>query len=181
MLDLLIHGGKVVTPNGPGLWDVGVANGKIAVVAAPEVLQHMQAARTLDASGKLVIPGGIDPHIHCSWPVNPGLDGTPPEFSAGPEQVLHERGATAKLPNPESFAVWFFRAMNGRGEMLFGGAKTKVDPLHLYKLSAGVLTDLGDDPALLKAGVLDNAGRIIGFDGRSSVYWDASRGRLSVS
>ena len=87
MLDLIIRGGKVVTPNGAGLWDVGIADGKIAVVAAPEVLQNMQAARTLDASGKIVIPGGIDPHIHCSWPVNPGLDGTEPVFSAGPEQV----------------------------------------------------------------------------------------------
>ena len=87
MLDLVIRGGNVVTPNGAGLWDVAVANGKIAAVAAPEVLRNVQSARTLDATGKLVIPGGIDPHIHCSWPVNPGLDGTPPVFSAGPEQV----------------------------------------------------------------------------------------------
>ncbi|MGZ8230150.1 MAG: amidohydrolase family protein [Burkholderiales bacterium] len=87
MLDLIIRGGQVVTPNGAGLWDVGVADGRIALVAAPDVLQDVQAARTLDARGKLVIPGGIDPHIHCNWPVNPGLDGTAPVFSAGPEQV----------------------------------------------------------------------------------------------
>jgi dihydropyrimidinase len=87
MLDLMIRGGQVVTPNGAGRWDVGVQDGRIALVAAPDVLQEVQAARTLDARGKLVIPGGIDPHIHCNWPVNPGLDGTPPVFSAGPEQV----------------------------------------------------------------------------------------------
>jgi dihydropyrimidinase len=87
MLDLIVRGGNVVTPNGPGLWDVAVANGRIAAVAAPDVLRNVQAARTLDATGKLVIPGGIDPHIHSSWPVNPGLEGTPVIFSAGPEQV----------------------------------------------------------------------------------------------
>jgi len=87
MLDLVIRGGTVITPNGAGPWDVAIANGRIVAVAAPEVLRDMQAARTLDATGKLVIPGGIDPHIHCSWLVNPGLEGTPPVYSAGPEQV----------------------------------------------------------------------------------------------
>jgi dihydropyrimidinase len=87
MLDLVIRGGNVVTPNGPGFWDVAVSNGKIVAVAAPEVLRDVQAGRTMDATGKLVIPGGIDPHIHASWPVNPGLEGTPTVFSAGPEQV----------------------------------------------------------------------------------------------
>jgi dihydropyrimidinase len=29
-----------------------------------------EAVRYLDAVGKLVIPGGIDPHVHCDWPVH---------------------------------------------------------------------------------------------------------------
>jgi dihydropyrimidinase len=87
MFDLLIRGGNVVTPNGAGFRDVAVANGRIVAVAAPDVLQSVPAGRTIDASGKLVIPGGVDPHIHSNWPVNPGLEGTPAVFSAGPEQV----------------------------------------------------------------------------------------------
>jgi dihydropyrimidinase len=87
MLDLMIRGGNVVTPNGTGFQDIAIENGRIAAVAAPDVLRDVQAARTLDATGKLVIPGGIDPHIHANWPVNPGLEGTPTVFSAGPEQV----------------------------------------------------------------------------------------------
>ena len=28
----------------------------------------MQADKTIDAAGKLVIPGGIDPHVHMQLP-----------------------------------------------------------------------------------------------------------------
>ena len=64
MLDLVIAGGTCVLPSGPTAADIGVAGGKIAMIGAPGSLGA--ATRTVDATGKVVIPGGIDPHIHCS-------------------------------------------------------------------------------------------------------------------
>ena len=63
MLDLIIRGGWVVTPEGAGEMDVGVLGERIAVVASPGAVD-VEARRTIDASGKIVLPGGIEPHTH---------------------------------------------------------------------------------------------------------------------
>ncbi|MBM9465859.1 dihydroorotase [Nakamurella leprariae] len=66
MLDLALIGGTVVTPEGPALLDVGVADGRIAMLSAPGTLP--EATETLDCTGKLVLPGGVDPHVHTNAP-----------------------------------------------------------------------------------------------------------------
>ncbi|MGE0517165.1 MAG: amidohydrolase family protein [Hyphomicrobiaceae bacterium] len=66
MLDIIIRGGDVVTPQGVVKGDVAVKGETIAAVTAPDVLT--EAARTIDAAGKIVIPGGIDPHVHMAHP-----------------------------------------------------------------------------------------------------------------
>jgi dihydropyrimidinase len=102
MLDLVIRGGQVVTPAGVGAWDVGVEGGRIAAVAAPGTLPR-DAGRVIDATGKLVIPGGIDPHVHTHWPI-PALGGGITQ-SAPPSQVSRAaiHGGTTTLVD---FAVW---------------------------------------------------------------------------
>ena len=104
MFDLIIRNGLTVTPQGADLRDIAISGEKIAAITAPQALQ-IPATRTIDASGKLVIPGGIDPHIHCNWPVQPGKDGGPPLLSAGPEIVSRAAlfGGTTTLID---FAVW---------------------------------------------------------------------------
>ncbi|OLT00303.1 hypothetical protein BJF90_36130 [Pseudonocardia sp. CNS-004] len=66
MLDLAITGATVVTPDGPQLLDVGVQGEVTAVLARPGGLPD--AARTIDASALILLPGGIDPHIHTIRP-----------------------------------------------------------------------------------------------------------------
>ena len=103
MLELLIQGGDVVTPEGVARCDVGIAGESIAAIAAPGALLAQSAERTIDAAGRIVMPGGIDPHVHLKhvW-IKP--DGTP-LVTAGPEQVgraaLH--GGTTTLID---FAYW---------------------------------------------------------------------------
>jgi dihydropyrimidinase len=71
MLDLALSGGTVVTPEGPAQLDVGVTDGRIAVLSAPGTLP--EATETLDCTGKLVLPGGVDPHVHTNAPY--GMEG----------------------------------------------------------------------------------------------------------
>ena len=67
MLDLIIHGGEVITPIGVARHDIGVTGEIITAVAGPGALAGVEAARRIDANGKIVMPGGIDPHVHCKW------------------------------------------------------------------------------------------------------------------
>ncbi|MBV9816078.1 MAG: hypothetical protein JO229_10055, partial [Alphaproteobacteria bacterium] len=70
MFDLIITGGQAVMPSGNAeLADIGVSGGKIAAVGAPGTLANIGAARVVDAAGQIVMPGGVDPHIHCSSPI----------------------------------------------------------------------------------------------------------------
>ena len=91
MFDLLITGGTVVTPSEAAVLDIGVQDGRIAAIAAPGTLTD-DATQTLDASGRIVTPGGIEPHAHAAANVRPGahelVAGVP---NAGP--LEHSLGA----------------------------------------------------------------------------------------
>ncbi|MFQ6028941.1 MAG: amidohydrolase family protein [Dehalococcoidia bacterium] len=80
MLDLIIRGGQVVTPWGVGDWDVAVQGERIVAVAAPNTLTD-DVGRVIDATGKVVAPGGIEPHAHISAPImgHGDLRTAPPE------------------------------------------------------------------------------------------------------
>lgn len=67
--DLIIKSGTVVTASDSARCDVGIRDGR--VVALAERLDG--AARTIDASGRLVLPGGIDAHCHLDQPRAQGL------------------------------------------------------------------------------------------------------------
>src|SRR6266404_4893842 len=64
-MKVLIKNGNVVTAVDNYHADVLIENDKVAVIGAKLL---MEADRTIDASGKLVIPGGIDPHTHMELP-----------------------------------------------------------------------------------------------------------------
>src|ERR1700674_3487422 len=86
MFDLIVSGGTAVMPANTEEADIGVSDGKIAAIGAPGSLAAIGAARVVDAAGQIVIPGGVDPHIHAGMPI---LGGPSNEdvFSAGPDQV----------------------------------------------------------------------------------------------
>jgi dihydropyrimidinase len=66
MKDLLIKNGTVVTEDAVGICDVRCSGGKIV-----EVAPHIETgdADTIDAVGKIVIPGGVDVHTHLNLDV----------------------------------------------------------------------------------------------------------------
>ncbi len=64
-MDLIIKNGTIVTAKEQFKADIGVTNGKITAIAAD---LNAPEAKIVDASGKLVLPGGIDAHTHLAMP-----------------------------------------------------------------------------------------------------------------
>ncbi len=86
MLDIVVVGGLAVLPTGAEPADIGIVGEKIVAIGTPGSLAAIGAGRTVDAGGQIVIPGGIDPHVHCRWPiVVPGT--TQHHMTDGPAQV----------------------------------------------------------------------------------------------
>jgi dihydropyrimidinase len=61
-VDTIVKGGVVVNGQAMRQADIAIANGVIAAMG--EVDNTHSAARTIDAHGKYVLPGVIDPHCH---------------------------------------------------------------------------------------------------------------------
>jgi dihydropyrimidinase len=78
--DLVVRGGTVVTAGSSAQCDVGITDGKISQLGGA-----LSAKRELDASGSLVLPGGIDMHVHLSTdePPAPGEPAWVDDFASG--------------------------------------------------------------------------------------------------
>jgi dihydropyrimidinase len=63
-MDLVITNGTLITPDGPFKADVGIEGERIAAIG-----EGLTAPHTLDATGKYVLPGAIDVHVHMQMPV----------------------------------------------------------------------------------------------------------------
>jgi len=62
--ELIIRDGLVVTAVGRAEGDVRIRNGTIAEIGRN--LAAAAGARVIDAKGMLVLPGGVDPHVHLT-------------------------------------------------------------------------------------------------------------------
>src|ERR1700733_14320473 len=83
--DLVVRGGTVVTAGGSGPGDVGIAGGKIVQLGGP-----LRGRREIDASGALVLPGGIDMHVHLArgGPPEPGVPSWTDDFHSGSRAAI---------------------------------------------------------------------------------------------
>src|SRR3954466_10483560 len=67
-MSLLVKGGTVVGPTGTRLADVLVEGERIVALLDPSFTPTITADTVIDATGKYVIPGGIDAHTHMELP-----------------------------------------------------------------------------------------------------------------
>ena len=67
--DLIIANGTIATASDVFSCDVGIRDG--VIVALGHDLG--EASETIDASGHLVLPGGIDSHVHIAQPSGEGI------------------------------------------------------------------------------------------------------------
>jgi dihydropyrimidinase len=83
--DLVVRGGTVVTAGSSGECDLGISGGQIVQLGGP-----LRGRKEIDASGALVLPGGIDMHVHLSQPSPPapGLPGWADDFYTGSRAAI---------------------------------------------------------------------------------------------
>lgn len=82
--DIAIRGGRIVTAGGEETADLVIAGGEVVQIGG-----EFDAATEIDASGKLLLPGAIDAHVHLS---NPAARREGPQwvddFTSGSEAAL---------------------------------------------------------------------------------------------
>ena len=83
-MSVLIKGGRVITAVDDYFADIFVAGEKIVTIGAD---LDVQADRVIDATGRLVIPGGIDPHTHFDMPF--GGTTSADDFESGTIAAAH--------------------------------------------------------------------------------------------
>lgn len=103
MLDLVVRGGRVVTPWGVGAWDVAVQRETIVAVAEPGTLGP-DVGRVIDAAGKIVVPGGIEPHAHAGLPL-PYPGARERKVHAAPPDVISKAAVCGGTTTIVDFAV----------------------------------------------------------------------------
>ena len=144
MSSLRVSGGTVVTPEGQRRADVRVEDGRVVTVESPG--KGGRVDEEIDATGKLVFPGFIDPHVHSRDPGFPEK-----EDFAHSTQAAAAGGITTvlEMPNaipPVADAATFDERANHHGRVAF------VD-FGLWGLALGV-QNLDQLAPLLAAGVV---------------------------
>ena len=92
MFDIVIRNGRIVTASDIKMCDIGIADGRIAMLG--EALPP--GREEIDATGLYVLPGGIDSHVHLSQPSGDGIV-MADDFESGTLSALHG-GNTTILP-----------------------------------------------------------------------------------
>jgi len=90
-LDLVIRGGTVVTAEKTFRADVGIRGDKIV-----ELKAGLSGEKTIDAAGKLVLPGGVDSHCHIEQLSSMGVM-TADDFYSATVSAAHG-GTTTVIP-----------------------------------------------------------------------------------
>ena len=133
MVDLLIRGGQVVTPAGVGNWDIGVQGEKIVSVSEPGAIDQ-EATRVIDASGKIVVPGGIEPHAHIGDARMPDRAGADPVSLA----ALHGGTTTVMDFATQAQGHDLHHALDEAAERWRGNAYTDYTYHPIFTRGAGV-------------------------------------------
>ena len=68
--DVIFKNGEIVTENGKEKADLGIIDGKISAIG----ILNDEASIIEDASNLIILPGGIDAHVHIDQPSGPDVE-----------------------------------------------------------------------------------------------------------
>jgi dihydroorotase len=142
-VDLVISGGKVVTPEAAFPASVAIDDGAIVAVGADELMP--QARETLDARGLHVLPGAIDVHVHFRDPGYPHKE----DFASGTAAAAFG-GVTTVFDMPNTIPP------TGTAEVLTAKQKMATEKAHVDFGLYGLLGEdtIGNVPALIDGGAI---------------------------
>jgi len=131
--DTIIKNGTVVTATDTFVSDVGISGGKITDLAAS--LPVESADNVIDATGRLVLPGGIDAHTHLDMPF--GGTTSADDFETGTRAAAF--GGTTTLVD---FAIQYKgQSLRHAFDTWMGKAASKAVADYSFHC---IITDLGD-------------------------------------
>jgi dihydroorotase len=143
MVDLVINGGTIVSPDAQYRASIAIKDGLIHAIGAPEAMPL--AKQTLDAKGLHILPGAIDVHVHFRDPGYPQKE----DFASGTAAAAFG-GVTTVFDMPNTLpTIGTPEALAAKHEI--AGAKAYVD--------YGLYAVLGEDsiehvPALIEGGII---------------------------
>jgi len=172
VFDLVVKGGRIVNVGAVEVADVGIMDGKIAQIGG-----DMQGLRGIDARGRLLLPGGIDAHVHLSSPPG-GADQQHrwvDDFGSGSAAAL--AGGITTLGNMTFLASGETPLAGLRREAAVGQKQTIAD-LFLHPVISETTPEVLDEiPDLLAAGC--NSVKFFmafpAFDAQVAGYVEATR------
>jgi dihydroorotase (multifunctional complex type) len=110
-VDLVVHGGRVVTHDSEFFGGVAIKDGRIVALGTKDTLP--EAERVIDVEGKVIMPGVIDPHCHLgvNYPYDEDMrTETAAAASGGVTTIL------LFIRNPEGSYIPFYWDRRQRGE-----------------------------------------------------------------
>jgi dihydroorotase len=156
MVDLVISGCTVVSPDGSYPASVAIKNGLIHAIGAPEAMPPSR--QTLDATGLHILPGAIDVHVHFRDPGYPQKE----DFASGTAAAAFG-GVTTVFDMPNTLPTV------GMPEAL--ADKHRIAAARAY-VDYGLYAVLGEDSIAHVGALID--GGIIGF----KLYMGNTFGRI---
>ncbi len=140
--DLLIKGGICQLPWGAAETDIGVRDGRIAMIGPA---RDASAAHIIDARNLHVLPGLIDPHVHLRDPGDASIESIPTGTKAavlgGLTAVFDMPNTTPAITNAETLA-WKqgYAAREAWCDMglYLGGTRANTPDLAALELEGGV-------------------------------------------
>jgi dihydropyrimidinase len=104
-LDLVLRGGTVVTAEGQRQADVGIRDGRVARLEDRADGAALTGAREIDATGRLLLPGGVDPHVHVHTEgLDPGEPTWVDDYMSGSQAAL--AGGITSIGNMSPVLPW---------------------------------------------------------------------------
>lgn len=142
--DIVVKGGTVVTASDVFKADIGIIDGVIAALGA-----SLDGESIVDAGGLLVLPGGVDTHVHLEQP------------SPGPAQMCDtfETGTASAAAGGTTTVICFASQMRGGSlkaaveDYRVAASKARVDYTFHLTISDPTDTVLQDElPGLIESG-----------------------------